>query len=374
MSKYVLGIESSCDDTGVAIIRDDGEIMVNLISSQFEEHLEFGGVVPEIAARAHLDHVDRLIKAAMQQTGLKFPDLSAIAATCGPGLIGGVMVGMMAGKAIAAAHNLPFIAVNHLEAHLLTARLTNEVTLPYLCLLVSGGHSQLLIAEDIGSYKRIGTTLDDALGEAFDKTAKMMGLPYPGGPYIQKLAEDYVSRCAANKIDPQDIVKKYNLPHPLTRHDNMDFSFSGLKTAMRTHIDKIETDEISIMQAEELAYAFHQAIIGVLHNKLSRAMAYFKTEYATQLEAQNTPPALVLAGGVAANHFIREALQDLAAKHDMALIAPPVKLCSDNGAMIAWAGIERLRRGMVDSLDFAARPRWPLDPNAEKRIGAGVKA
>ena len=248
------------------------------------------------------------------------------------------------------------------------------MALPYLCLLVSGGHSQLLIAEDISSYKRIGTTLDDALGEAFDKTAKMMGLPYPGGPYMQKLAEDYISRCAANNIDPQDIVKKYNLPHPLTRHDNMDFSFSGLKTAMRTHIDKIKTDEISIAQAEELAYAFHQAIIGVLNNKLSRAMTYFKAEYATQLETQAPPPAIVLAGGVAANRFIREAMQELAASHNMALIAPPVKLCSDNGAMIAWAGIERLRRGMVDSLDFAARPRWPLDPNAEKRIGAGVKA
>ena len=374
MSKYVLGIESSCDDTGVAIIREDGHIMANFISSQFDEHEAFGGVVPEIAARAHLDHMDRLILAAMKESGLKFSDLSAVAATCGPGLIGGVMVGMMAGKAIAAAHKLPFIAVNHLEAHLLTARLTNEAPMPYLCLLVSGGHSQLLIAEDINSYKRIGTTLDDALGEAFDKTAKMMGLPYPGGPHMQKLAEDYLERCAKDGLNPKDIVEKYDLPHPLIHHKNMDFSFSGLKTAMRKHIDAIEGDEISAEQGQELAYAFHQAIITVLHKKLSRAIEYYKNTYQKRLEADQIKPSLVIAGGVAANRFIRESLEDLTNTHEMSLIAPPVQLCSDNGAMIAWAGMERFKRGLIDGLDFAARPRWPLDPNAEKRIGAGVKA
>ncbi len=374
MSKYVLGIESSCDDTGVAIIRDDGHICANMLASQYVEHEEFGGVVPEIAARAHLEKMDQLIIAAMRESGLNFNDLSAVAATCGPGLIGGVMVGMMAGKAIAAAHNLPFIAVNHLEAHLLTARLTNTVDMPYLCLLVSGGHTQILVAEDIDRYKRLGTTLDDALGEAFDKTAKMMGLPYPGGPYMQKLAQDYESRCAENGIDPKDIIAKYDLPAPLTQQKNLDFSFSGLKTAMRKHIDAIEADVISQQDAEELAYAFHQAVIKVLEKKLTRAIEQFKIDYQDALSALNTPPSLVVAGGVAANSFIRQALEDLTAAQNMTLIAPPVRLCSDNGAMIAWAGYERFKRGLVNELDFAARPRWPLDPNAEKRIGAGVKA
>lgn len=374
MSKYVLGIESSCDDTGVAIIRDDGHICANMLASQYVEHEEFGGVVPEIAARAHLEKMDQLIIAAMRESGLNFKDLSAVAATCGPGLIGGVMVGMMAGKAIAAAHDLPFIAVNHLEAHLLTARLTNTVDMPYLCLLVSGGHTQILVAEDIDRYKRLGTTLDDALGEAFDKTAKMMGLPYPGGPYMQKLAQDYESRCAENSIDPKDIIAKYDLPAPLTQQKNLDFSFSGLKTAMRKHIDAIEADVISQQDAEELAYAFHQAVIKVLEKKLTRAIEQFKIDYQDALSALNTPPSLVVAGGVAANSFIRQALEDLTAAQNMTLIAPPVRLCSDNGAMIAWAGYERFKRGLVNELDFAARPRWPLDPNAEKRIGAGVKA
>ncbi|MEC7701241.1 MAG: tRNA (adenosine(37)-N6)-threonylcarbamoyltransferase complex transferase subunit TsaD [Pseudomonadota bacterium] len=374
MGKYVLGIESSCDDTGVAIIRDDGHICANMLASQYVEHEEFGGVVPEIAARAHLEQMDRLIIAAMKEADLDFKDLSAIAATCGPGLIGGVMVGMMAGKAIAAAHDLPFIAVNHLEAHLLTARLTNTVEMPYLCLLVSGGHTQILVAEDIDRYKRFGTTLDDALGEAFDKTAKMMGLPYPGGPHMQKLAQDYQARCAENGQDPNAIIAKYDLPLPLTHQKNLDFSFSGLKTAMRKHIDAIDSDIIEQHDAEELAYAFHQAVIKVLEKKLTRAIAMFKENYGDTLDAQNITPSLVVAGGVAANSYIRAALEDLTAAHNMTLIAPPVKLCSDNGAMIAWAGIERFKRGLVNELDFAARPRWPLDPDAEKRIGAGVKA
>lgn len=374
MSKYVLGIESSCDDTGVAIVSDKGEILTNYISSQYDEHEEFGGVVPEIAARAHMDQIDRLLHAAMKDSGLNFSDLSAVAATCGPGLIGGVMVGMMSGKAIAAAHNLPFIAVNHLEAHLLTARLTNDVQMPYLCLLVSGGHSQILIAEDIDCYKRIGTTLDDALGEAFDKTAKMMGLPYPGGPYMQKLAEAYLERCAKDNIDPDCILADYNLPHPLLHQKNMDFSFSGLKTAMRKHIDAIESDILTQEDAKKLAYAFHQSIIVVLNKKLERAIEFYFEHYGDQLQARQIKPSLVIAGGVAANQFIRSALEDLTKRYEMSLIAPPVKLCSDNGAMIAWAGMERLNKGLTNTLDFAARPRWPLDPHAEKRIGAGVKA
>jgi len=225
---YVLGIETSCDETAASVVRDDGTVLSNLVLSQLEEHKAFGGVVPEIAARAHLDHLDTLIKGAMEDAGLGFKDLSAVAATTGPGLIGGVMVGMMAGKSIAAAHDLPFIGVNHLEGHVLTARLTDKAPFPYLVLLVSGGHTQLLIAEDVGVYKRLGTTLDDALGECFDKSAKLMGLPYPGGPNLEKMAV----QCK----DPQRAIERFNLPTPMRGRDNCDFSFSGLNQETSLHL------------------------------------------------------------------------------------------------------------------------------------------
>ena len=228
--KTVLGIETSCDETAVAVVQEDGTILSNLVLSQLKEHEAFGGVVPEIAARAHLDHIDSLIKAAMSDAKIDFPDLNGVAATSGPGLIGGVMVGMMAGKAIAAAHDLPFIGVNHLEAHALTARLSNKVEFPYLVLLVSGGHTQILVAEDVGVYKRWGTTIDDALGECFDKSAKLMGLPYPGGPNLEKMA----ARCT----DHKRALEKFPLPSPLKGREGCDFSFSGLKTAVRNHVEK----------------------------------------------------------------------------------------------------------------------------------------
>ncbi len=356
----ILGIETSCDETGVSVVTGDKRILSNLVLSQVKEHAAFGGVVPEIAARAHLDHIDTLIKGAMHDAKLDFTDLDGIAATCGPGLIGGVMVGMMAAKAIAAAHNKPLIAVNHLEAHALTPRLTEtDLEFPYLLLLVSGGHSQILIVEGVGQYKRLGTTLDDALGECFDKSAKLMGLPFPGGPNLEKIALE----CA----DPDQALLDYPLPRPMTGRKDPDFSFSGLKTAVRQHIDAMP-DPMPRASIAALAHAFQCAVVDILKDRCAVAINQFLQTYSPNA------PALIVSGGVAANMKIRGALQDLTAAHKMAFIAPPLNLCSDNGAMIAWAGIERLRLGLTDPLDVAARPRWPLDPEAEAKIGAGVKA
>jgi N6-L-threonylcarbamoyladenine synthase len=358
----VLGIETSCDETAVALIRGDKTILANLVLSQLEEHREFGGVVPEIAARAHMDHLDTLIAAAMDDANLTFKDLSGVAATCGPGLIGGVMVGMMEGKAIAAAHNLPFVAVNHLEAHALTPRLTNDLKFPYLLLLVSGGHSQILVAEDVGVYKRWGTTIDDALGECFDKAAKLMGLPHPGGPHVEKAAAQCTDHAAA--------IKQFPLPVPMKGRDGCDFSFSGLKTAVRQHVEKLPEGKLNFADIAALCYAFQETIALVVEDRVSRAIKLFEQEYGTKANKSS----LVVSGGVAANKRIRSALKNLADSNEMEFLAPPMELCSDNGAMIAWAGIEKLQRGISDPLDTAARPRWPLDPTAEKRPGAGVKA
>ncbi len=346
----VLGIETSCDETAAAVVGDDHTILSNVVLSQIKEHEVFGGVVPEIAARAHLDHLDKIIKAAMDESGIDFSALDGVAATCGPGLIGGVMVGMMAGKAIAAAHNLPFIAVNHLEAHALTPRLSDDVAFPYLLLLVSGGHTQFLIAEDVGQYRQLGTTLDDALGECFDKSAKLMGLPYPGGPNLEKIA--------ATCEDQDSARKRFPLPTPLKGRKNCDFSFSGLKTAVRTHIDNLPGEALERDDIAALAFAFQDTAAAVIRDRCRHAIDAFFTQCGERAKT----PALVIAGGVAANKTIRAALEDLTAQHKMAFIAPPIKLCSDNGAMIAWAGIERLRKNMTDSLDVPARPRWPLDP------------
>ncbi len=358
----VLGIETSCDETAVAIIRDDKTIMANLVLSQLEEHREFGGVVPEIAARAHMAHLDTLIAAAMSDAKLNFKDLNGIAATCGPGLIGGVMVGMMEGKAIAAAHNLPFIAVNHLEAHVLTPRLTNDLKFPYLLLLVSGGHTQILVAEDVGVYKRWGTTMDDALGECFDKAAKLMGLPHPGGPHVEK--------AAAQCTDHKAAVKRFPLPSPMKGREGCDFSFSGLKTAVRQHVENLPEGKLDFADVSALSYALQETIADVVTERCEQAITRFKSEYGNR----TAQPSLVVSGGVAANKRIRGALQKLSESKNMEFLAPPLELCSDNGAMIAWTGIEKLQRGITDSLDVAARPRWPLDPSAEKRPGAGVKA
>lgn len=358
----VLGIETSCDETAVAVVDSDCHILSNVVFSQLKEHEVFGGVVPEIAARSHLDNLDSLIKAAMQDAGIGFDELDGVAATCGPGLIGGVMVGMMAGKAIAAAHSLPFIAVNHLEAHALTPRLTDNVAFPYLLLLVSGGHSQILVAEDVGSYKRWGTTVDDAAGECFDKAAKLMGIPYPGGPNLEKIA--------AECTDPAAAQKRFPLPRPMKGREGCDFSFSGLKTAIRAHVDKLPEGLLQREDVADLACSFQFAVTDVIVDRCAHAIHRFLEEY-TQHE---TRPALVVSGGVAANSAIRAGLKLLTKDHNMDFIAPPASLCSDNGAMVAWAGIERLQKGMTNTLDFAAKPRWPLDPDAEPKHGAGVKA
>ncbi len=358
----VLGIETSCDETAAAVVSDDGTILSNLVLSQLEEHKAFGGVVPEIASRAHLDHLDRLIKGAMEEANLNFNELDGVAATCGPGLIGGVMIGMMAGKTIAATHNLPFLAINHLEAHALTPRLTNQVSFPYLTLLVSGGHTQLLVAEDVGVYRRWGTTIDDALGECFDKSAKLMGLPYPGGPNLEKMAQD----CK----NPNEAIKRFPLPTPLKGRKGCDFSFSGLKTAVRNTIEKLPEGDLKPDDIADLAYSFQITIGNILKDRTQNAISQFLETYPHSANK----PTLIVCGGVAANKHVCNVLRGLTSERNMDFIAPPVNLCSDNGAMIAWAGIERLKQNMTDPLTIAARPRWPLDPDAEKRPGGGVKA
>jgi N6-L-threonylcarbamoyladenine synthase len=345
----VLGIETSCDETAAAVVSDTApRIRANLVLSQLAEHRPYGGVVPEIAARAHLDHLDGLIARALDEAGVGFDDLDAVAATGGPGLIGGVMVGVMEAKAIALARDLPFLAVNHLEGHALSARLVEDVAFPFLLLLVSGGHCQLLLVEGVGRYRRLGTTIDDAAGEAFDKGAKLLGLGYPGGPAIERAA-------AAG------IADRVPLPRPMLGRPGCDFSFSGLKTALARRV-AAGGDDVA-----DSAAALQAAIVDCLLDRTRNAIALGRA-------AAQPVRTLVAAGGVAANRALRQALAALAAEAGLACVAPPVWLCTDNGAMIAWAGIERLRLGLTDGLDFAPRPRWPLDPDAPPAIGAGVKA
>lgn len=352
----VLGIETSCDETAAAVITDEGgepRILSNQVLSQHEDHRPFGGIVPEVAARAHLRHVDRLIKDALAEAGIDFSELDGVAATGGPGLIGGVIVGVMSGKAIAAVHDLPFVAVNHLEGHALTARLTNQVAFPYLLLLVSGGHCQILAVEGVGEYQRFGTTVDDAIGEAFDKTAKMLGLGYPGGPALEK---------AAQNGDPD----RFKLPRPMRGREGCDFSFSGLKTAVRQVVQNLDRSPTK-KDVADIAASFHAAVADVLQDRCRHGIERFRQNHGDDV-------TLVVAGGVAANRTLREALGVLCETERAKLVCPPVNLCTDNAAMIAWAGIERLRQGSIDDLAFAPRPRWPLDPDAPAAIGAGVKA
>ena len=332
----VLGIETSCDETAVAVVEapaDDqplGRILANVVYSQLTEHRRFGGVVPEIAARAHLERLDGLVTDALSKAGLELADLDGIAATGGPGLIGGVMVGVMTAKAIAYAHDKPFLAINHLEGHALSARLTEDVAFPFLLLLVSGGHCQLLTVRGPGDFTRLGTTIDDAVGECFDKTAKLLGLGFPGGPAVEH---------AAMTGD----ATRFKLPRPMWRKPGCDFSFSGLKTAVRQTAETLPKDDTQAVA--DLCASFQRSVGDVLVDRCSNALA-------------SAPSVtLVVAGGVAANAYLRGRLEQLGVR----LVAPPVRLCTDNGAMIAWAGIERLRRGMTDQLDFAPRPRWPLD-------------
>ena len=339
----VLGIESSCDETAVALVGTDRRIIAQRIASQDEAHRPYGGVVPEIAARAHVEALQPLIEAALADAGVTLAEVDAIAATAGPGLIGGVMVGLVSAKALAMASDVPLIAVNHLEGHALSPRLVDpELEFPYLLLLVSGGHCQILRCEAVGQYRRLATTIDDAVGEAFDKTAKILRLGFPGGPAVEKLAREG---------DPKAVP----LPRPLVGGKEPHFSFAGLKSAvLRAH-------DSGKYSTADIAASFQQAAIDCLTDRLERAIA-----------TSGHAPALVVAGGVAANASVRAALEALADCHAMRFVAPPPRLCTDNAAMIAWAGCERL--GQNDPLDYKARPRWPLDPEAEPARGAGVKA
>ncbi|MCG8594324.1 MAG: tRNA (adenosine(37)-N6)-threonylcarbamoyltransferase complex transferase subunit TsaD [Kiloniellales bacterium] len=338
----ILGIETSCDETAAAVVTGERQILANLVLSQLDEHRPFGGVVPEIAARSHLDHLDALIARALAEAGLGFEDLDGVAATAGPGLIGGVFVGVMTAKAIAAARKLPFLAINHLEGHALSARLTEDLDFPYLLLLVSGGHCQLLAVEGVGAYRRLGTTVDDAAGEAFDKTAKILGLGYPGGPAVERAA-------AAGETG------HHELPRPMKGRHNLDFSFSGLKTAVRHVAAAMDpAPDGSSPAVKNLAADFQAAVGDVLADRCARALTRFAADY-----GRHAP--LVVAGGVAANLYLRGRLAEVAAAAGAALLAPPPWLCTDNAAMIAWAGVERLRLGLRDPLDFAPRPRWPLE-------------
>jgi len=347
--RIVLGIESSCDETAVALVRGDGTIIAQAIASQVAEHAPYGGVVPEIAARAHAERLAPMLEKVMGDAALGLADVDAIAATAGPGLIGGVMVGLVSAKALAMAAGKPLLAVNHLEGHALSPRLADAgLAFPYLLLLVSGGHCQILSVEGVGQYRRLATTIDDALGEAFDKTAKILHLGYPGGPAVERLALEG---------DPKAVP----LPRPLKGSSEPHFSFAGLKSAV------LRAVESGAHAPADIAASFQQAAVECLIDRLELALA-----------TAGPFPALVVAGGVAANKAVRRALEALASQHGMRFTAPPLALCTDNAAMIAWAGLERLAQegeGFAgDPLDFVARPRWPLDPAAEAVRGAGYKA
>lgn len=353
----ILGIETSCDETAAAIVRrrpdGRGEILSNVVRSQWEQHRAFGGVVPEIAARAHVECLDTLIADALHASGITLNEIDAIAATAGPGLIGGLIVGLVTGKALALALQKPLIAVNHLEAHALTVGLTDALAPPYLLLLVSGGHTQLLLVEGIGRYRRLGTTIDDALGEAFDKTAKLIGLPMPGGPSVERAAR---SGNAA----------RFSLPRPMLGRPEPHFSFAGLKTAVRQQALAIAP--LTEQDVADLCAAFQAAVTEAVADRTQRAM-----DIAEEVLPAGAGRHLVVAGGVAANLALRAALTALADKRGYSFHAPPIALCGDNAAMIAWTGAERLAHRLVDDGDDHARPRWPLDAEAKPALGAGLK-
>jgi N6-L-threonylcarbamoyladenine synthase len=345
--RIMLGIETSCDETAAAVVDSGRRIRSNLVLSQLDEHRPYGGVVPEIAARSHLDHLDGLVGRALEEAGVACADLDGVAATGGPGLIGGVFVGVMTAKAIAAASAKPFLAVNHLEGHALSARLTAPLEFPYLLLLISGGHCQLLAVRGVGRYERYGTTVDDAVGEAFDKTAKLLGLGYPGGPAVER---------AAAEGDPA----RFALPRPMLGRPGADFSFSGLKTAVRHKAAALcdgGGEALDRQDAADLAASFQAAVAEVLADRCANALERFRSSGAGG--------PLVVAGGVAANQALRARLAEAAEAAGTQMIAPPSWLCTDNAAMIAWAGLERLALGLTDGFDFAPRPRWPLEALTE---------
>jgi len=370
----ILGIETSCDETAAAVVErapsGEGKILSNIVLSQIAEHSPYGGVVPEIAARAHVRHLDRLIHKALREAGLKLADVDAIAATAGPGLIGGLLVGLTTAKMLALAADKPFLPINHLEGHALTARLTDGVQFPYLLLLVSGGHTQLVRVSALGHYARLGTTIDDALGECFDKAAKLLGLPYPGGPAVER---------AAKSGD----AGKYALPRPLKGEEGCDFSFSGLKTAVRRAALNQAADNaaagingLTERNIADICASFEAAIADIVTDRLRHAI-----EMSAALDETDggAVTALVVAGGVAANQALRAALQEACAAAGLQFIAPPLKFCSDNAAMIAWAGAEHFAASrnsnqyLADNLDFAPRARWPLDEAVIAKIGFGRK-
>lgn len=340
----ILGIETSCDETAAAIVMRDqfghSTIRSNVVRSQLDEHAAFGGVVPELAARAHVTFLDHIIAQACREAGVELADVDAIAATAGPGLIGGVLVGLTTAKALAAALDKPLLAINHLEAHALTARMTDGVAFPYLMLLVSGGHSQFVLVRGVGDYQRWGTTIDDALGEAFDKVAKLLTLGHPGGPAVEAIAK-------------MGDARRFKFPRPLLREARLDFSFSGLKTAVRLQAEALAP--LRDQDVADIAASFQAAVSEVISVRARQALDRFKADLPGE------PLQLVVAGGVAANRAIATALADVCAKAGARLIVPPIALCTDNGAMVAWAGAERFALGVADSLAFTARPRWPLD-------------
>ncbi len=350
----LLGIETSCDETAAAVVRRNadgrGEILSDIVLSQVEDHAVFGGVVPEIAARAHVEALDGVIHAAMSGAGASWRDLSAVAVTAGPGLIGGLLVGTMTARALAAARDLPLLPINHLEGHALTATLTDAQAFPYLLLLVSGGHTQLLAVEGVGRYRRLGSTIDDALGKSFDKTAKLLGLPYPGGPNVERVAE-------------AGDAHRFPLPRPLKGTPGADFSFSGLKTALR--ITGEAHAPLSDKDIADLAASFQAAVVDVIADRTHAAADLFVKAVGVK------PAALVVSGGVAANTAIRKALAELAKELGMPFVAPPPRLCADNGVMIAWAGAERLAADLAPDPNLPARARWPLDEDAKPMIGSG---
>jgi N6-L-threonylcarbamoyladenine synthase len=350
----VLGIETTCDETAAAVVRRDedgrGEILSDIVLSQVSEHAPYGGVVPEIAARAHVEVLDLAIAKAMTEANVSFSDLDGVAAAAGPGLIGGVIVGLTTAKAIALVAEKPLLAVNHLEAHALTARLTDNTPFPYCLFLASGGHTQILAVLDVGKYVRLGTTVDDAIGEAFDKTAKLLGLGYPGGPEVEREAQ---------RGDPERFI----LPRPMLGRTEADFSLSGLKTALRMEAEKVAP--LTDQDVADLCASFQQAVVDVVTDRLRVGLRHFREQF-------GGPTALVVAGGVAVNQSIRRALSRVASGEGTVLVAPPPNLCTDNGAMIAWAGCERLALGMTDTLDVSPRARWPLDGDEWPRRGEKV--
>jgi N6-L-threonylcarbamoyladenine synthase len=354
-SLTILGIETSCDETAAAVVRrhadGSGEILSNVVLSQLEEHAPFGGVVPEVAARAHVEHLDRLVDGALRQAGVTLAAVDAIAATAGPGLIGGLLVGLTMAKGMALALGKPLLAVNHLEAHALTPRLLGSLDFPYLLLLISGGHTQFQLVEGVGRYHRLGTTIDDAIGEAFDKTAKLLGLGYPGGPEVE---------ARARRGNPA----RFDFPLPLKGRPDCNFSFSGLKTAVRETVKDL--GDLSEQDIADICASFERAIAGTMRDRLAAAFRLFRERCPAA-----AAPTLVVAGGVAANAMLRRVFDDMSGEHGFALAIPPAHLCTDNAAMVAWAGAERLVLGHSDGLAAAARPRWPLDTASAPAYGAG---